>query len=91
MKQTFIKSIQGHQLEFYKQVYGAGYKVSPKNVDFKGVLSFKKDDKGMWNVVETKHLPAWFNEISMDVHLAIEENETKENNTSMFNQFGYLF
>ncbi len=91
MKQTFIKSIQGHQLEFCKQVYGKGYKISPKNVDFNEVLFLQKDDKGMWIISETTHLPAWFNEISMDVHLAIEENETKEKSTSVFNQFRYLF
>ena len=90
MKNTFIKTIQGHQLEF-KQVYPTGYNVSPKNVDFKGVLSLQKDERGMWSVNETEPLPAWFNEISMHVHFAIEENETKEKSTSDFPQFGYLF
>ena len=90
MKNTFIKNIQGHQLEF-KQVYPTGYNVSPKNVEFKGVLSLQKDERGMWNVNETEHVPAWINEISTHIHLAIEENETKERTTSGFPQFGYLF
>lgn len=90
MKQSFIKTIQGHQLEF-NQVNSSGYNISPKNVDFKGELSLKKDEKGMWNVNEAQSLPAWFNEISLQVHFAIEENETKEKQTSDFPQFGYLF
>lgn len=92
MKQTFVKTIQGHQLEFNKQVHRGCYNISPKNLEFKGVLSLQKDEKGMWIVNETEPLPAWFNEISMQVHFAIEENETtKEKNTSDFPQFGYLF
>ncbi|MEJ7684920.1 MAG: hypothetical protein WKG06_45160 [Segetibacter sp.] len=90
MKQSFIKTIQGHQLEF-KQVNHAGYIVSLKNVESKGVLYLQKDERGMWNVNETEHLPAWFNEISIQVHFAIKENENQEKNSSSFPQFGYLF
>ena len=79
--ESFIKSIQGHQLEFNKERIGY-YNVSPKNVEYKGVLSFQKDERGVWNVNESENLPGWFNEISMYVHFAIEENETKENSTS---------
>ncbi|WP_018613917.1 hypothetical protein [Segetibacter koreensis] len=96
MKQNFVKTIQGHQLEFNKQVSRGSYNVSPKNVEFKGVLSLQKDEKGMWNVDESQLLPPWFNEISIYVHCAIEENEhrennNKENNNSDFLQFAYLF
>ena len=97
MKQNFVKTIQGHQLEFNKQVNKGCYSVSPKNVESKSVLSLQKDEKGIWNVNETEHLPAWYNEISLFVHCAIEENETrenaqpKENNNGGFLQFAYLF
>lgn len=90
MENTFIRNIQGHQLEF-KQVYPAGYNLSMKNVESKNVLSLKKDEKGMWNVNETEHLPAWFNEISVHVYQAIEENETKERTTPGSFQLAYLF
>lgn len=96
MKQTFTKTVQGHQLEFNKQADSPGYIVVPKNMEFKGVLLLLRDDKGMWNVKEIRNLPAWFNEISLYVHLAIEENEMNENEpvkkkTSDFNQFEYPF
>jgi hypothetical protein len=96
MKQNFVKTIQGHQLEFDKQINRACYNVSPKNVDFNGILSLQKDEKGMWNVNENEHLPAWYNEISMYIHSAIEENETKDSGTkdyfnSGFLQFAYPF
>jgi len=92
MKHSFIKTIQGHQLEFNKQACKGCYKVSPANVEFNSVLSLEKDEKGMWNVNETDHLPAWYNEISMYVHYAIEENETKQNNNnSAFFQFANPF
>jgi hypothetical protein len=91
MKQNFVKTIQGHQLEFSKQVHSACYNVSPTNVEYKGILSLKKDEKGMWNVSGTDKLPAWFNEISMYVHNAIEENETREKKEPHFLQFAYPF
>lgn len=91
MKQTFIKTIQGHQLEFNKQSHKACYTVSSTNVESKGVLSLWKDEKGMWNVSEAQQLPAWYNEISMYVHFAIEENETKINNNTGFLHFAYPF
>ncbi len=91
MKQNFVKTIQGHQLEFRKQIHRGRYNVSPANKEFKDVLSLQKDEKGMWNVNEKDHLPAWFNEISMYIHYAIEENETKENVNSDFLQFAYPF
>lgn len=90
MENTFIKNIQGHQLEF-KQIYPASYHVSLNNVESEQMLSLKKDETGMWNVNKTEHLPGWFNEISIYVHHAIEENETKERTTTGFPQFGYLF
>ncbi len=45
----------------------------------------------MWNVNETEPLPAWFNEISLQIHFIIEENETKEEKAFDFPQVGYLF
>jgi len=91
MKQTFIKTIQGHQLEFNKQTHKNSYNISPISVEFKGVLSLQKDEKGMWTANSTQPLPGWFNEISMYVHYAIEENETRKNINSDFLQFTYPF
>lgn len=96
MKQTFTKTIQGHQLDFTRQANSAAYEVLPKNIEHKGVLLLHRDERGMWNVKETKNLPAWFNEVSLYVHIAIEENEldeneTKEKKNSVFNDSEYLF
>lgn len=90
MEDTFIKNIQGHQLEF-KQVYPTGFNVSLQSVEPKDGFALQKDERGMWNASKTGRLPAWFNEISTHVHLAIEENETKERITPDFSQLGYLF
>lgn len=57
MKQSFIKTIQGHQLEFKRQVNKGCYNVSPKDLEFNGVLSMQKDESGIWNVNETQQLP----------------------------------
>jgi len=91
MKQTFIKNIQGHQLQFNKQTQMNAYNISPTDFEFEGVLSLQKDEKGMWTVNDTKPAPAWFNEISMFVHYAIEENETRKKVDSDFLQFTYPF
>ena len=88
--ESFIKSIQGHQLEFNKESIGY-YNVSPKNVEYKGVLSFQKDHKGIWNVNESENLPAWLNEISMYVHYAIEENENKDHSASGLLRYACAF
>lgn len=92
MEVTFIKTIQGHQLNFFKQDFPSSYRVSPKHIEHKEIfLSLEKDDKGFWNVKESEHLPGWFNEISMHVHHAIEEFETKGPKRAGFQEFGYLF
>ena len=92
MEVTFIKTIQGHQLNFFRQDFPEGYRISPKHIEPKeSFLSLQKDDKGFWNVEEQAHMPAWFNEISMHVHHAIEEFETKEPRKAQFQEFGYLF
>jgi len=68
-------------LEFNKEMLG-NYNISPKNVDLTEALSLQKDEKGIWTADGSDHLPAWFNEISMYVHFAIEENEAKDSSGS---------
>lgn len=92
MHETFTKSIQGHQLEFKKECCTNCYQIFSKHEEQKGlVLSMLKDEKGFWTVNTTEPLPAWFNEISMHVHLAIEAYEAKEIKPAGFQHFDYLF
>ena len=92
MEVTFIKTIQGHQLNFFKQDFPEGYHISPKTAQQQEVLlSLQKDEKGVWNVNETELLPGWFNEISTHVYDAIEDFETKDTKKPGFTEFGYLF
>lgn len=82
MEQIFVKRIQGHELEFNRQHYPESYVVSIKDFNQEGaILTLKKDDKGMWEVNQSTAMPVWFNEISLDVHYAIEETENKLSGT----------
>lgn len=83
MEQTFIKRIQGLELEFKRKHSPLGYTVSLTNIKQNGVtLDLKKDGKGIWDVNQSVDLPVWFNEISLDIHYAIEENEIRINKTT---------
>ncbi|MDB5246782.1 MAG: hypothetical protein JWQ40_1176 [Segetibacter sp.] len=82
MEQTFIKRIQGHELQFNRKMFPLSYAVSLNDLKQSGVvLSLNKDEKGMWYVTQSEGMPVWFNEISLDIHYVIEENEVKINNT----------
>ncbi len=80
MEQTFIKRIQGHELEFNRKPFPISYAVLIKDQTQHGViLNLQKDEKGLWDVSQSEKLPVWFYEISLDIHYAIEENEVKLN------------
>jgi hypothetical protein len=84
---TFIKRIQGHELEFNRQYYPLRYDVSINDLNQKGVeLTLIKDDKGIWSVSTDNIIPVWFNEISLDIHYAIEKNEGNQNENTSTNQ-----
>ena len=77
MQQNFIKRIQGHELEFNRNIYPVSYNVSIKDFNDDGiVLALQKDEKGIWTVSTVTKLPVWFNEITLDIHYAIERNES---------------
>ncbi len=80
MQTSFKKNIQGHPLEFSRILSPLRYNIVNKDLDKLGmVVRMQKDDKGMWNAETTKNLPFWFNEITLDIHNAIAENEADIN------------
>ena len=77
MQHSFIKRIQGHELTFNRNPYPSSYNISITefNENDHSVLTLLKDEKGIWTVSESEKSPVWFNEISLDIHYAIEKNE----------------
>ncbi|WP_018611553.1 hypothetical protein [Segetibacter koreensis] len=76
MQTSFIKIIQGHPLEFNRLLFPLRYNIVNKGLESSGLrISMEKDEKGIWKVDTSIKLPSWFDEISLDVHNAIIENE----------------
>lgn len=76
MKQSFTKTIEGHEIEFVRLMYPTRYELFCRIANsnpFK--IAVEKDTNEAWNISSTAELPGWFNEITLSVIEAIEENE----------------
>jgi hypothetical protein len=75
MQQTFMKRIQGHELQFNRLMYPVRYNILVKSEDAQGVkVTAQKDEKGMWNI-DDDNTPYWIPEISTEIHETIAQNE----------------
>jgi hypothetical protein len=78
MKLSFVKTIQGHEMEFVRLMYPLRYEVYLRQVDQNPLkLTLTNDGKGIWNVEQENELPGWVNEITLPIITAIEENEAE--------------
>jgi len=78
MKLSFVKTIQGHEMEFVRLMYPLRYDVYLRQLDANPIkLTLTKDEKGVWNTDGENHLPGWVNEVSLPIITAIEENESE--------------
>jgi len=78
MKLSFIKTIQGHEMEFVRLMYPLRYDVYLRQVDKNPLkLTLANDGKGTWNIGQEEELPGWVNEITLPIITAIEENEAE--------------
>jgi hypothetical protein len=76
MKLSFVKTIQGHEIEFVRLMYPLRYNLFLRIVNANPLeLTLKKDSQGLWSIDEPKELPGWVNELSLPIQEAIEENE----------------
>jgi len=78
MKLSFVKTIQGHEMEFVRLMYPLRYEVYLRQVDQNPLkLTLTKEGNGPWNIEQENELPGWVNEISLPIITAIEENEAQ--------------
>lgn len=76
MKLSFVKTLQGHEIEFVRLMYPLRYTLFLRNLNANPLkITMKKDEKGAWQVDEPKELPGWVNELSLQMQNAIEDNE----------------
>jgi len=76
MKLSFVKTIQGHQLEFVRLLYPLRYDVYLRQADANPLkMTLLKDENGDWTPDQVEELPGWVNEISLSIITSIEENE----------------
>jgi hypothetical protein len=76
MNQTFLKTIQGHDIEFSRLLYPLRYQIFIRKENSNPlVVTLKKDDKAVWHIDSPDKLPDWVNEMSLPIHYAIDENE----------------
>jgi hypothetical protein len=80
MRQTFIKTVRGHTLEFNRILYPTKYAILSQDVIFAGtVIVVEKDENGAWGINSSSKLPVWVIEIISDIYNVIEENEASKN------------
>ena len=76
MQQTFLKTINGHSIQFNRLLYPVQYCVLNNDPKSNGTrFLFEKNEDGIWTVNQTEQIPEWLKEINLDIHNAIQENE----------------
>lgn len=76
MQQTFVKTINGHSIQFNRLLYPVQYCILNNDQETNGRrFLFEKDEAGVWTVNQTEQIPEWLHEINLDIHHTIEENE----------------
>lgn len=78
MKQIFVKTIQGREVEFSRLLYPLRYKIFIRNSNANPtVITLIKDTKEGWIIVNPDQSPEWFNNMNFDIQHAINENEAE--------------
>lgn len=94
MKENFVKSIQGHELEFIRLNNPDRYNIVINSPEYEGIIVTAKPDKdGMWSLTKPDDKPIepfWLSEISLNIHDAIVENEEEPVDSSMSTNTGSL-
>ena len=76
MQQTFVKTINGHSIQFNRLLYPVQYCVLNNDPKANGTrFLIEKNEGGIWTVNQTEQIPEWLNEISLDINQVIKENE----------------
>ena len=79
MKLSFSTTIQGHEIEFVRLLFPLRYELYFGSVDNAPVkLTLEKDGEERWDISKSAERPVWFNEISLAVQNAIEDNEAEQ-------------
>lgn len=71
MQQTFVKTINGHSIQFNRLLYPVQYCILNNGKRF----LFEKNEAGIWTTNKTEQIPEWLKEINSDIQHTIEENE----------------
>lgn len=76
MLQTFVKTINGHSIQFNRLLYPVRYCVLNSDWESNGMrFLFEKNETDTWAINQTDSIPEWLKEIKSAIHSAIEENE----------------
>lgn len=79
MKQIFVKTIQGHEVEFSRLLYPLRYQIFIRSANSNPtIVTLIKDTKQGWILANPDQAPAWVNEMDAAIHNAIDENEAKD-------------
>lgn len=77
MQKTFLKTVEGHILEFNRFLYPVRYTVLLQRQFQTGiVIIVEKDPQEMWFINPLLQLPGWVREITSNIFDVIAENES---------------
>lgn len=78
MKMSFVKTIEGHEIEFIRLLYPLRYDIVSRVENANPCrLTVEQNADGTWQIREDSHLPPFLGEISLEIQNAIEDNEAE--------------
>jgi len=75
VRPSFVKTINGYHIQFNRLLYPLHYCIKDNDPESDGMkYTFRKNDFGVWDAGQND-LPKWLDEMCLDIHYAIEDNE----------------
>lgn len=76
MKPAFVKTINGHEMEFVRLMYPVRYNVHVRILNANPItFDVEKNDDGEWNILEAVSLPFPISDVAVDIKSTIASNE----------------
>jgi len=76
MKLSFVKTLEGHEIEFVRLLYPLRYDVYLRKLQANPIkMTCRPDDNGAWSIDNPSELPGWVMELTLQIQEKIEENE----------------
>lgn len=78
MKLTFVKTLQGHEMEFVRLLYPLRYDIIIRILNANPIkMAVLKDTDDRWECENVEELPGWVQDLCLPILSEINENESE--------------